>query len=107
MLNSDQTPSKYDIVGRPTMTPKNSTRVGLVGRTDKRSIALTLTVTLDGKILPFQIIYGGKTDQSLLKTTFPAKFSTSVNETHYSNTEEVIKYLQEIVVPYVNEERKK
>ena len=107
MLNSDQTPSKYDIVGRPTMAPKNSTRVGLVGRTDKRSIALTLTVTLDGKILPFQIIYGGKTDQSLLKTAFPAKFSTSVNEMHYSNTEEVIKYLQEIVVPYVNEERKK
>ena len=62
VLNSDQTPSKYVTVGRTTMAPKNSTRVGLAGSTDKRSITLTLTVALNGKILPFQIIYGGKTD---------------------------------------------
>ena len=99
VLNSDQTPSKYVTVGLTTMAPKNSTRVGLAGSTDKRSITLTLTVTLDRKIFPFQIIYGGKTHQSLPKITFPAKFSTSVNEKHYSNTEEVIKHLQEIVIP--------
>ena len=34
-------------------------------------------------------------------------FLQSVNKKHYSNTEEVIKHLQEIVIPYVNEERKK
>ena len=79
----------------------------MAGGTDKSIITLTLTVTLDGKILPFQIIYGDKIDQSLPKTTFSAKFSTSVNEKHYSNTEEVIKYLQETAVPYVTEERKK
>ena len=43
----------------------------------------------------------------LPKITFPAKFSKSVNEKHYSNTEEVIKQMQEIVIPYVNDERKK
>ena len=59
------------------------------------------------KILPFRIIYGGKTDQSVPKITFPAQFSTSVGEKHYSNTQEVIIHLQEIVIPYVNEERKK
>ena len=107
MLNSDQIPSQYVTVVRTTMAPKNLTRVGLAGNTYKRSITLTLTVTLEGKILPFQIIYGAKTDQSLPKITFPAKFSTSVNEKHYSNTEEVIKHLQEIVIPCVNEERKK
>ena len=107
VLNSDQTPSKYVTVGRTTMAPKNSTRIGLAGSTDKCSFTLTLTVTLDGKILPFHIIYGGKTDQSLPKITFSAKFITSVNEKHYSKTEEVIKHLQEIVIPYVNEERKK
>ena len=107
VLNSDQAPSKYVTVGRTTMAPKNSTRVGLAASTDKRSITLTLAVTLDGKILPLQIIYGGKTEQSLPKITFPAKFSTSVNEKHYSNTKEVFKYLLEIVILYVNEERKK
>ena len=102
MLNSDQTPSTYVTVGRTTMAPKNSARVGFAGSTDNRSITLTLTVTLDGKILPFQIIYGGETDQSLPKITFPAKFSASVNEKHYSNTEEVIKHSQKTVIPYVN-----
>ena len=106
MFNSDQAPSKYVTVGRTTMAPKYSTRVGFAGTTDNHNITLTLTVTLDGKILPFQIIYGGKTDQSLPKVTFPAKCSTSVDEKHYSNIEEVIKHLQEIVIPYVNEERK-
>ena len=105
VLNSDQTPSKYVTVGRTTMAPKNSTRVGLAGNTDKRSITLTLTVTLDGKMLPFQIIYGGKTGQSLPKITFSAKFSTSVNEKHYSNT--ITTHLQEIVIPYVDGEREK
>ena len=78
MLNSDQTPSKYVTICRTTMTPKNSNHVGLAGSTGKCSIILTLT-----------------------------KFSTSVNEKHYSNNEEVIKHLQEIFIPYVNEERKK
>ena len=104
MLNSDQTPSKYVTVGRTTMAPKNSAHFGLAGSTNKCSITMTFTVTFNGKILPFQIIYGSNTDQS--KITFPLKFSTSVDEKHYSNTEEVIKHLQEIVIPYLNEERK-
>ena len=59
------------------------------------------------KYLPFKIIYENKTNQSLPKITFPSKFITSANEKHYNNTEEVIKHLQEIVIPYVNEEREK
>ena len=37
---------------------KNATHVGLAVSANKRSITFTLTVTLDGKILPLQIIYG-------------------------------------------------
>ena len=107
VINNDQKPSKYVTAVRTTVAPKNSTRVGLAGRTDKCNITSILTVTLDGKILPFHIIYEGKTDQLLPKITFPTKFSTRVNEKHYTNTEEVIKHFQEIVIPYVNEERKK
>ena len=66
MLNSDQTPSTNVTVGGTTMAPKNSTRVGLAGSTNKRSITVTLTV-------PFHIIYGGKMDQSLPKISFLAK----------------------------------
>ena len=98
VLNSHQTPSKYVTVGRTVLAPKNSTRIALAGSTDKCSITLTLTATR-WKNIPLQIIYGGKTHQSLPKITFPAKFSTSVDEKHYNNTEEVIKRLQAIVLP--------
>lgn len=87
------------------MAPTNLRRVGLAGSGDKRAITLTLSVTLDGKILPFQIIYGGKTNQSLPRVTFPKGFSTSAKEKHHSNTEEVAKHLKEIIVPYIKEER--
>ena len=63
-----------------------------------------LTVTLDGNILPFQVIYKGKTNQSLPKVRFPEGFSLSANIKHHSNTEEVLKHFEDIVIPYVNGE---
>ena len=107
MINSDQTPSKYVQVGRFTMVPKGAKKVGVAGIADKRNIMLTLTVTMDGKALPFQAIYKGKTKQSLPKVTFTTGFSLSANTKHHSNTEEVLKHLIEIVIPYVEAERKK
>ena len=76
ILNSDQTPSKYVQVGRFTMSPKGAKKVGVAGSADKRMITLTLTFTLDGKMLPFQVIYKGKTNQSLPKVRFPEGFKT-------------------------------
>ena len=75
VLNSDQTPSKYVTVGRTTLTQRNTTTVNIAGSTDKRSITATLTVTLVSKILPFQVIYGGKTMRSLPSVSFPESFS--------------------------------
>ena len=106
VLNSDQTPSKYVTVGRTTLVQRNTTTVNIAGSTDKRSITATFTVTLDGRILPFQVIYGGKTTRSLPSVSFPESFSLRVNEKHFGNTDEVIKHLMEIVVPYVNQQRK-
>ena len=62
---------------------------------------------MDGKDLPFQAIYKGKTKQSLPKVNFPSGFSLSANMKHHSNTLEVLKHLREIVIPYVEAERKK
>ena len=56
--------------------------------------------------LRFQLIYGGKTTRSLPPVSFPESFSLSVNPKHFSNTNEVIKHIKEIVVPYVNQQRK-
>ena len=58
ILNSDQTPSKYVTVARTTMAPKNVKHVAIAGLGDRRAITLTLTISLYGKMLPFQAIYG-------------------------------------------------
>ena len=55
--------------------------------------------------MPFQLIYKGKTTQSLPKIDFPNGFSLSVNEKHFSNTQESIKFLKEIVIPFVDKKR--
>ena len=107
VINSDQTTSKRDQVVRSTMAPKSAKKVGVVGIVDKRMIILTLTVTMNEKTLTFQATYKGKTKQSLPKVNIPAGFSLSANIKHYSNTQEVLKHLEEIVIPYVDTERKK
>ena len=82
IINADQAPSKYVPVGRSTLAEKNEKDVPISGIVDKRSITATFAETLDGSFLPFQLIYKGKTTQSLPKIDFPDGFSLSVNEKH-------------------------
>ena len=104
-INVDQTPSKYVPVERSTLAEKNVKDVLISGSSDKRSITATFTETLDGSFSPFQLIYKGKTTQSLPKIDFSDGFSLSVNEKHFSNTQESIKFLKEIVSPFVDKKR--
>ena len=85
VLNFDETPSKYVSVSTTTLAKQNSKQVLIKGSDDKRSITATFTITLDGKFLGMQLIYGGKTNQSLPRYQFPKEFSISVNKKHYSN----------------------
>ena len=54
-----------------------------------------------------QLIYQGKTGQSLPKLKFPDDFSLSVNESHYSNENLALTFIEEIILPYIREEREK
>ena len=54
-----------------------------------------------------QLIYKGKTNQSLPKVDFPDGFSLSANKTHYSNEEEALKFIDEIILPHVQKEQAK
>ena len=105
IITADQTSSKYVPVERLTLTEKNVKGIPISGCADKRSITATFAEGLDGSFLPFQLIYKGKTTQSLPKIDFPDGFSLSVNEKHFSNTQESIKFLKEIVIPFVDKKR--
>ena len=64
--------------------------------------SLEHSVSLKGGFLPTQLIYGGNTNESLLRFKFSGSFSLSVNPKHYSNSLESIKIIDEVIIPYVN-----
>ena len=105
ILNIHQTPLKYVPVGNETLAPKGETSVTIEGSSDKRSITGTFAISLHGDFLPMQLIYGGKTSQSLPRYRFPKGFCLSFNPKHFSNTNESIKFLKEIITPYVVKQR--
>lgn len=106
IINIDQTPLRYVSVGNYTLIDKGAKSVTIEGNNDKRTITGTFGISLSGNFLPIQLIYGGKTNQSLPRFKFPAEFSLSANPTHYSNAAESIKLIEEIIVPYLENERK-
>ena len=82
VMNLDQTTSYLVPCKKLTMAEKGSNNVTIHGCNDKRAITTMLAITLSGELLPMQLIYGGKTLQSLPRYQFPQSFSLSVNPKH-------------------------
>ena len=83
-----------------TMAETGSKCVSRKGGNDKRGITVTLSETITGKILPFQLIYTGKTAHSLPSVEFPDGFCLSYNPKHWSNEDGTINLLESVVDPY-------
>ena len=62
VINWDQTGVNVVPSSQWTQAEQRSTRVEIAGAGDKRQITDTLAGTLSGKLLPFQILYEGKTE---------------------------------------------
>ena len=71
VVNIDQTPLKYVLVSNETMAAKGEHSVTIEGSADKRLITGTFAISFDGHFLPVQLIYSGKTTQSLPRFEFP------------------------------------
>ena len=71
VLNLDQTNWKYISVGKTAKVKKGSNSISISGLSDKKSMSATFTIILNGKFLPMQLIYGGRTKQSLPKSESP------------------------------------
>ena len=83
-----------------TMAGTGTKHVSRKGRNDKHSITVTLSETITEKLLPFQLIYTGKTACSLPSVEFPNGFCLSYNPKHWSNEYETINLLESVVDPY-------
>ena len=101
ILNADQTPSRYALTGNINMELKGSNHVAIAGSDDK-----SLVESQSGEILPFHIIYQGKTAQCLPKDAkFPNGFCISYNETYWSNEAKTLQLLDDVIKPYVENVR--
>ena len=103
----DQTPSKYVATSSVTMVEKNSKHVPNQGADDKRAITQTLAETLSGDMLPFQIVYTGKTSHSLPSAEFLEGFLLGFNKSHWSNEEETLRLLKEDLSSFITKVKKK
>ena len=101
IINVDQTPSKFVATDKMTMAAKGEKHISRAGATDKRAITVTLCETLDGHILPFQLIYTGKTERSLPNVKFPRGFCLAYNPKHWSNENETLRLIEDVLVPYI------
>ena len=54
-----------------------------------------------------QLIYGGKNSKGFPRVKFPESFTVSSNEKHYSNKQESLKLLDDVIIPYVEMEKEK
>ena len=104
-MNLHQTPLKYIPAMNHTMSKQNSKSVSIAGSSDKRSITGTFAITLNGHLLPMLLIYGGGTKKSLPR--FLDSFKLSCNPKHFSNAMESTKLINEIIIPYVQNKKKK
>lgn len=84
-----------------TMAEKGSKQVKVIGMGDKRQITALLGATLSGYSLPPQLIYTGKTDLCHPKVDFPDSWDITHTESHWSNEESMVRYVENIILPYV------
>ena len=100
-MNFDQTPLCCVSPGKYLFPLRGSKHVPVIGVADTRQIMATFGVSVVGESLPIQVIYGGKTKQSLPKLNFPKSFSVSLTENHGSITSKSVGFFMDIVFPYL------
>ena len=65
-VNSDQTQCLYAAGDKLTYAQTGAKQVSVVGADEKQAFTVMVSVTSAGLMLPFQMIYTGKTEQSCL-----------------------------------------
>ncbi|CAC5395882.1 unnamed protein product [Mytilus coruscus] len=102
VIKWDQTGCQLIPGGDWTMEQQGSQQVPITGIDDKRQITLLLATSMNGSLLPPQLIYQGKTDRSLPKgVDFPDNWDVTSTETRWSNENTMIRFVDKVILPYV------
>ena len=105
IFNWDQTGLNLVPGSNWTMERKGTKRVGIAGCKDKRMITAVFCSTAVGEFLPPQLIYSGKTNRCHPLQQFPADWSITHAEKHWSNEGTMLQYISDVIVPFVSRVR--
>lgn len=100
VINIDQTGVSVIPTSNWTMHEKGAKQVPIAAKEDKRQITALLACSLDGDLLPLQLVYGGKTAKCHPDVDFPKEWSVTHSDNHWSTTETMKQYITEVLVPY-------
>jgi hypothetical protein len=99
----DQTGVHLAPVDSRTYETSGAKEVKVIGADDKRQITACIGSSLNGDLLPLQLIFQGKTSASHPPAT-PESHAAFVHithsENHWSNQETMRQYVAEVIVPY-------
>ncbi|XP_062579389.1 uncharacterized protein LOC134241337 [Saccostrea cucullata] len=105
IINWDQTGVNFVPCGKWTMAETGSKQVPLKGFDDKRQMTALLAISRSGAVLPPQLLYQGKTDTCHPRFPFPKEYDIYHSENHWSNTSTMIRYIDQIIIPYLQKIR--
>jgi hypothetical protein len=115
-VNSDQTQVTYSQGSRMSYAPTGAKQVSVVGEEEKRAITGMTSISNSGILLPFQVIYMGKSIRSCPNKSANSyteaesagfRFEFSGTGTYWSNPKTMRSFVNDILVPYFAEQKKK
>ncbi|KAE9389251.1 hypothetical protein BT96DRAFT_947016 [Gymnopus androsaceus JB14] len=114
VINGDQQGIYVLPTSSKTFHTKADRQVDIVAKDEKRAFTLFVASTASGDILPFQLIWGGKTSGSLPSKSAPGMdealergfhFTVAASETsprsHFSTLKTMKEWIKEVIWPYV------
>src|SRR6185437_8208268 len=106
ILNLDETGLLMIPVHRRTFAVRGARQVPGIGKKVQAQITKVSMISAAGDILPYQLIFQGKTDTVLPKQVVPAEGSFyDHTPSHFANTETTLRICQRIIIPWIQQKR--
>lgn len=103
IVNMDQTGVHLAPVDNRTYESRGEKSVRVIGAEDKRQITACVASSLDGDLLPLQLIFQGKTSAChppVTAAATEARVHLTHSDNHWSNQETMQQYISEVLIPY-------
>ena len=106
IVNWDQTGIQLVPTGDWTMHRAGEKIVPINNSDDKQQITAVLSASMAGEYLAPQLLFQGKTERCHTKVDFPKGWDVWHSENNWSNEDTMKRYIERIVIPFVDLKRK-